>query len=52
MSRPSDFLLRRIRHLEREVMDWKAIGVLAFMGGMILGCVGTIVTLSQWGYFQ
>ena len=54
MSRPDTFpfLRQRIRHLEREVRDWRAIAGLCFMGGMIVGCVGTIITLSQWGYFQ
>ena len=48
----NQLLRQRVRHLERDVRDWKAIGALAFMGGMIVGCVGTIVTLSQTGYFN
>ena len=40
------FLRDRIRHLERELVDWKTLFLMAFMGGLILGCVGTVLALS------
>ena len=32
--------------LNRELLHWKTLAALAFMAGMIVGCVGTVVA---WG---